>query len=83
VGKHILLVEDIIDSGRTLRRLIALLRRRRPKSLFICALLDKQLVPAPKELRFLGFVAPDAFLIGYGLDDAENYRHLPFIADLV
>ena len=82
-GKHILLVEDIIDSGKTLRRLTALLGERQPRSLAICALLDKQLAPEPPaELRFVGFRAPPAFLVGYGLDHAENYRHLPFIADL-
>jgi hypoxanthine phosphoribosyltransferase len=82
-GKHILLVEDIIDSGRTLQRLLGLLGRRRPRSLAICALLDKELAPVrPPELRFVGFRAPPAFLVGYGLDHAENYRHLPFIADL-
>jgi hypoxanthine phosphoribosyltransferase len=82
-GKHILLVEDIIDSGKTLQRLLGLLGERRPRSLAVCALLDKQLAPArPAELRFVGFRAPPAFLVGYGLDHAENYRHLPFIADL-
>jgi hypoxanthine phosphoribosyltransferase len=82
-GKHILLVEDIIDTGKTLQRLMALLGPRKPESLAICALLDKQLAPQPRpELRFVGFKAPPAFLVGYGLDHAENYRHLPFIADL-
>lgn len=82
-GKHILLVEDIIDSGRTMNRLVSLLAERRPRSLAICALLDKQVAPEPPaELRFTGFLAPPAFLVGYGLDHAENYRHLPFIADL-
>ena len=82
-GKHILLVEDIIDTGKTLQRLMTLLGARRPGSLAICALLDKQLAPEPPpELRFVGFRAPPAFLVGYGLDHAENYRHLPFIADL-
>lgn len=82
-GKHILLVEDIIDTGKTLQRLMALLAERKPGSLAICALLDKQLAPQPRpELRFVGFKAPPAFLVGYGLDHAENYRHLPFIADL-
>ena len=82
-GKHILLVEDIIDTGKTLQRLMALLGARRPRSLAICALLDKQLaVEVRPELRFVGFRAPPAFLVGYGLDHAENYRHLPFIADL-
>ena len=82
-GKHILLVEDIIDTGKTLQRLMALLGGRRPKSLAICALLDKQLASEPRpELRFVGFRAPPAFLVGYGLDHAEDFRHLPFIADL-
>ena len=81
-GKHILLVEDIIDTGRTLQRLMELLGARRPKSLAICALLDKHLAPPTPALRFVGFSAPPAFLVGYGLDHAENYRHLPFIADL-
>ena len=82
-GKHILLVEDIIDTGKTLERLMVLLAARQPRSLAICALLDKQLASAPRpELRFVGFRAPPAFLVGYGLDHAENFRHLPFIADL-
>ena len=82
-GKHILLVEDIIDTGKTLRRLIVLLGARQPKSLAICALLDKHLAPEPPgEIRFVGFSAPPAFLVGYGLDHAENFRHLPFIGDL-
>jgi hypoxanthine phosphoribosyltransferase len=82
-GKHILLVEDIIDTGKTLQRLMGLLGARRPRSLAVCALLDKQLAPQPRpEVRFVGFRAPPAFLVGYGLDHAENYRHLPFIADL-
>ena len=82
-GKHILLVEDIIDSGRTMTRLVQLLRQRDPKSLAICALLDKHVAPdPPAELRFVGFDAPPAFLVGYGLDHAESFRHLPFIGDL-
>ncbi|HXY20516.1 MAG TPA: hypoxanthine phosphoribosyltransferase [Gemmatimonadales bacterium] len=83
-GKHILLVEDIIDSGRTLNRLIELLEARRPLSLDMCALLHKHIAPGLKiEPRFLGFDAPTEFLVGYGLDHAENFRHLPFIASLV
>jgi hypoxanthine phosphoribosyltransferase len=81
-GKHILVVEDIIDSGRTLSELMTMLRGQNPRSLSICALLDKGLAPAPPELRFLGFRAPPVFLVGYGLDSAENFRHLPFIADV-
>ena len=82
-GKHILLVEDIIDTGKTLNRLIALLRERRPQSLEICALLDKHMAEhLVQEAAFLGFDAPPAFLVGYGLDHAENFRHLPYIASL-
>jgi hypoxanthine phosphoribosyltransferase len=82
-GRDILLVEDIIESGRTVNRLVELLRARRPRSLEVCALLHKhraeRLVQEPK---FVGFAAPPAFLVGYGLDHAENFRHLPYIASL-
>jgi hypoxanthine phosphoribosyltransferase len=82
-GKHILLVEDIVDTGRTLNRLMDLLQARKPRSLEICALLHKH---AAAELRyptrFVGFDAPNEFLVGYGLDHAENFRHLPYIASL-
>ncbi|HEX3928651.1 MAG TPA: hypoxanthine phosphoribosyltransferase [Gemmatimonadales bacterium] len=82
-GKHLLIVEDIIDSGRTMQRMLALLRTRNPASLAVCALLDKQLLADPiPEVRWVGFPAPPAFLVGYGLDHAEDYRHLPFIGDL-
>jgi hypoxanthine phosphoribosyltransferase len=83
-GKHIVLVEDIVDSGNTLRRLLGVLKDRAPASLSICALLDKVEMHAPMpEVRFVGFEAPPAFLVGYGLDHAEDFRHLPFIADLM
>ena len=82
-GKHILLVEDIIDSGRTLNRLIEVLGKRNALSLEMCALLHKHIAPDLKlEPKFLGFDAPREFLVGYGLDHAENFRHLPFIASL-
>jgi len=82
-GKHILLVEDIIDSGRTLNRLVEVLGARSPKSLAMCALLHKHIAPNLQlEPRFLGFDAPKEFLVGYGLDHAEDFRHLPFIASL-
>jgi hypoxanthine phosphoribosyltransferase len=82
-GKHILLVEDIIDSGRTLARLIELLSARNPRSLQICALLHKHIATELKvPARFVGFDAPHEFLVGYGLDHAENFRHIPFIASL-
>jgi hypoxanthine phosphoribosyltransferase len=81
-GKHVLVVEDIIDTGRTLQRLLSLLGARQPASLGVCALLDKKLALPLPEVRFVGFECPPAFIVGYGLDHAENYRHLPFIADL-
>jgi hypoxanthine phosphoribosyltransferase len=82
-GKHILLVEDIIDTGKTLNRMVALLRQRGPQSLNICALLHKHIAEHLElEAAFLGFDAPRAFLVGYGLDHAENFRHLPYIASL-
>jgi hypoxanthine phosphoribosyltransferase len=82
-GRHILLVEDIVDSGATLNRLIRVLRERRPLSLEICALLHKRIAPLLEcEPRFVGFDAPPLFLVGYGLDHAEDFRHLPFIASL-
>ena len=83
-GKHILLVEDIIDSGRTLNRLLELLAERQPRSLEICALLDKGLAAGvlSRKPKFLGFEAPNEFLVGYGLDHAEDFRHLPFVASL-
>ncbi len=83
-GKHILLVEDIIDSGRTLNRLLELLGARSPRSLDICALLDKRLADnvLMRKPRFVGFDAPHEFLVGYGLDHAEDFRHLPFVASL-
>jgi hypoxanthine phosphoribosyltransferase len=82
-GKHILLVEDIVDSGKTLNKLMALLEARHPSSLEICALLHKRIaVELQYEARFVGFDAPHEFLVGYGLDHAENFRHLPYIASL-
>jgi hypoxanthine phosphoribosyltransferase len=82
-GKHILLVEDIIDTGKTLNKLIALLKLRRPKSLEICALLHKHVAEQLElEAKFIGLDAPTLFLVGYGLDHAENFRHLPYIASL-
>ena len=82
-GKHILLVEDIIDTGKTLNKLVGLLKQRRPRSLEICALLHKHIAEHLElEAKFLGFDAPTLFLVGYGLDHAENFRHLPYIASL-
>jgi len=82
-GKHILLVEDIVDTGRTLSRLMDLLQARKPRSLEICALLHKHVAAELRyPTRFIGFDAPNEFLVGYGLDHAENFRHIPYIASL-
>ena len=82
-GKHVLIVEDVIDSGRTLGAILDHLSVRRPKSLAICALLDKRIAThLHGEAQFVGFTAPDEFLVGYGLDHAERFRHLPYIASL-
>lgn len=82
-GKHILLVEDIVDSGRTLQRLVDLLRDRQPQSLDICALLHKHVAEhLDYPVRFVGFDAPHEFLVGYGLDHAEDFRHVPYVASL-
>jgi hypoxanthine phosphoribosyltransferase len=82
-GKHILLVEDIVDSGRTLSRVMDVLRQRNPRSLEICALLDKHIAThLSYPSKFVGFDAPNEFLVGYGLDHAESFRHLPYIASL-
>ena len=82
-GKHIILVEDIVDTGRTLSRLMDLLQARKPRSVEICALLHKHIATELRyPTRFIGFDAPNEFLVGYGLDHAENFRHVPYIASL-
>jgi hypoxanthine phosphoribosyltransferase len=81
-GRAVILVEDIVDSGATLNRLVPRLEARRPASLEICTLLHKHLAPLDREPRWVGFDAPDEFLVGYGLDFAEGFRHLPYIASL-
>jgi hypoxanthine phosphoribosyltransferase len=82
-GRDILLVEDIVDSGRTLSKVIDVLKERNPRSIEICALLDKQIAKFLEHPpKFVGFEAPNEFLVGYGLDHAENFRHLPYIASL-
>lgn len=81
--RHVLLVEDIVDSGNTVNRLAEALGRREPKSLELCALLHKHVAPElALEPRWTGFDAPSEFLVGYGLDHAEDFRHLPFVAGL-
>jgi len=81
-GRAVLIVEDIIDSGNTLRHLIPQLEIRGPSSLEVCALLHKRLTTLDPKARWVGFNAPNEFLVGYGLDDAEDFRHLQYIASL-
>ena len=82
-NRHVIVIEDIVDSGRTLNRLMALLGKRAPRSLEICALLHKHIATELEfETKFIGFDAPHEFLVGYGLDHAEDFRHLPYIASL-
>ena len=82
-GKHVLIIEDIIDTGLTLAHLVALLETRNPASVHVVALMRKDL-PGQPELPLLGegFPCPDAFVVGYGLDYAEHYRNLPYIGVL-
>lgn len=81
-GRAVLVVEDIVDSGTTLEKLLPHLRARGPATLDVCALLHKRVSPTGLEPRWVGFDAPNEFLVGYGLDDAEDFRHLPYIASL-
>lgn len=79
-GKEVLIVEDIIDSGRTLSYLIELLASRKPNSIRLCTLLDKpERRVTDVKVDYVGFNIPDEFVIGYGLDYAQKYRNLPFI----
>ncbi len=81
--KHVLIVEDIIDSGLTLHYLMEVLRQRRPLSLDVCTLLDKERERVkPIDCRYTGFLIPDRFVVGYGLDYAQRYRNLPYIGIL-
>jgi hypoxanthine phosphoribosyltransferase len=79
-GKDVLIVEDIIDSGNTLSKVRELFQLRGPKSLAICTLLDK---PERREVdvtvEYVGFTIPDEFVVGYGIDYAQRYRHLPYV----
>ncbi len=81
-GRAVLVVEDIVDSGATLGKLLPHLRARGPRSVEVCALLHKRVSPTGPEPRWVGFDAPNEFLVGYGLDHAEDFRHLPYIASL-
>ncbi|MGL5124329.1 MAG: hypoxanthine phosphoribosyltransferase [Fusobacteriaceae bacterium] len=80
MGKHVIIIEDIIDTGRTLKKITEILKMREPKSIKICTLLDK---PTRREVEvavdYRGFVIPDEFVLGYGLDFKQEYRNLPEI----
>ena len=82
-GKDLLIVEDILDSGVTLHNLINLLRQREPASIEICTLFSK---PSRRKVevdaKYIGFVIPDAFIVGYGLDYDEKFRNLPYVGIL-
>jgi len=80
--RHVLIVEDIVDSGLTLAYLRKNLRARNPRSLEVCALLVKEgLQKTDPDLKYVGFKIPNRFVIGYGLDVDERYRNLPFVAE--
>lgn len=83
-GRHVLIVEDIIDTGNTLSKVVKVLQTRDPKSIKLCTLLDK---PSRREVDvpvdFIGFTIPDEFVVGYGIDWAQKYRNLPHIGIVV
>lgn len=79
-GKHVIVIEDIVDTGRTLSYLLELLKDRKPKSLKLCSLLDKpERRISDVQADYVGFTIPDLFVVGYGLDYAQKYRNLPYI----
>ncbi len=82
-NKHVILIEDIIDTGLTLNYIIGMLRERKPASIKVCALLDKKvrrIIDIP--IDYKGFEIPDEFVVGYGMDYNQQYRNLPFIGIL-
>ncbi|ARC54656.1 hypoxanthine phosphoribosyltransferase [Candidatus Riesia pthiripubis] len=79
-NKHILIVEDIIDSGNTLKRILQILKSRNPKSITVCTFLDKPSRRKSKVfVKWIGYSINDKFVVGYGIDYAQKYRHLPYI----
>lgn len=80
IGKNVIVIEDIIDTGRTLSHLLKIFQERNPKSLRLCTLLDKpDRRVADVDVDYTGFQIPDEFVVGYGLDYAQKYRNLPYI----
>ncbi|MFH2130598.1 MAG: hypoxanthine phosphoribosyltransferase [bacterium] len=83
-GRHILIVEDIVDTGLTLNKILTLLQSRSPQSIAICSMLNK---PSrriqPVDIQYVGFEVEDQFVVGYGLDMDQKYRQLPYIGELV
>lgn len=79
--RHVLLVEDIVDSGRTLAHVLTMLKTREPVDVKVCVLLDKKMRrEVPVDVDYVGFDVPDKYVFGYGIDIDEHFRHLPFIA---
>lgn len=82
-GKNVIVVEDIVDTGRTLSYLMEILKKRNPRSLKLCSLLDKpERRVVDVKVDYKGFEVPDLFVVGYGLDYAQKYRNLPYIGVL-
>jgi len=82
-GRDVLVVDDILDTGRTLQRVLAILRQHQPRRLKVCVLLEKKARRTEKvRADYVGFQIPDLFVVGYGLDYAERYRNLPFVGVL-
>ena len=83
VDKNVIVIEDVVDTGRTLKYLMHMLSERKPRSLKLCSLLDK---PSRRVVEvdadYIGFTIPDKFVVGYGLDYAQKYRNLPYIAEV-
>ncbi|MGN1206645.1 MAG: hypoxanthine phosphoribosyltransferase [Eubacterium sp.] len=83
-GKHVIVIEDIVDSGRTLAFLMHMLAKREPASMRLCALLDK---PSGRvsdvNADYTGFKIPDKYVVGYGMDYAQRYRNLPYVGELI
>jgi hypoxanthine phosphoribosyltransferase len=81
-GQHVFIVEDIVDTGNTLSYLYSVLKGRNPASLHTCTLLEKRRSQLDVPIDYLGFEIPDVWVVGYGLDYADRYRTLPYIAEL-